>query len=72
MTYKIHLDRASKFLGQAGYSYECVCTVTGKVIAEGWSKGDALTVREDAKLHSRRVLAQQERNRLAAITGDVE
>lgn len=71
MSFKIHLDRVSKFLGQAGYGYEVV-DAAGALVCEGWSKGDALTVREDAKAHSRRVLAQQERNRLAAITGDFE
>lgn len=69
MSYKIHLDRASKFLGQAGYGYECVDGL-GNVVAQGWSKGDALTARADAKAHATRVLQQQERSRLVAITGD--
>lgn len=69
MSYKIHLDRASKFLGQAGYGYEVVDSA-GALVCEGWAKGDALTVRADAKAHSTRVLQQRERSRLAAITGD--
>lgn len=69
MSYKIHLDRASKFLGQAGYGYECVDDA-GELVCEGWSKGDALTARADAKAHAARVLQHRERARLAAITGD--
>lgn len=67
---RIYLDRASKFLDQPGYGYEIVDTDTGALVCEGWSKGDALTVREDAKAHARRALQQQERARLAVITGD--
>lgn len=67
----IHVSQSETYCaGVRGYSYEVADADGAVIVAEGWAAGSRAHVREEAKVHARRVLDARAKAEAAAVTGE--